>query len=43
MSREEVEQLAPREPTAEYGTPGRIRSVLVESMLGDIQPDRGNI
>jgi len=43
VSSEEVEQLAARDLPTEHGTPRRIRSVRVKNMLGDIQPDRGNL
>jgi hypothetical protein len=43
VAEEEVEQLAARQPPAKHGTSGRIRSVRVENMLGDIQTDRGSL
>jgi hypothetical protein len=43
MCCEKVEQLTARDPPAEHCSSGRIRSVRVENMLGDIQPNRDSL
>jgi hypothetical protein len=40
---EEVEQLATRETATEHRPASSISSVRMENLLGDIQPDRGNL
>jgi hypothetical protein len=43
MSRKEVEEFAPRKLAAEDRPPGAVRTMRVENLLSDIQPDRGNL
>jgi hypothetical protein len=43
VSLEEVEQLAARELSAKHRSPSAIRTVRMENVLCDIQPDRGNL